>query len=103
MKEFDFKSVGKRMPYNVPEGFFDVAKEQAKCVALAGAGAKRPAIYKYAVAVAAVVMACGVVLWLDDYLSPQRQYDRLLAEVSTEVLWDYTCEYSIDNESDIFY
>ena len=23
MKQFDFEQVGKRMPYNVPDGFFD--------------------------------------------------------------------------------
>lgn len=34
MKEFDFKDVGKRMPYSVPEGFFDEARRTAAEIAV---------------------------------------------------------------------
>ena len=104
MKEFDFNSVGKRMPYSVPEEFFEVAKAQAKDRAIRGSRVFRPIIYKVAIAaVAAVLAVCGATVCFELYNSPDRQYERLLAEISTDVLWDYACEYNIDIDNEDIY
>ncbi len=100
---FDFQDVGQRMPYTTPEKFFQRAKARAKGITHNRGRTCIHIIYKVAVAAAAVVAACGVALWFEDYLSPERQYERLLAQTSTEVLWEYACECDIDAESEIFY
>lgn len=104
MKEFDFDSVGKRMPYNVPEGFFEQTKAKARNVGAGKPFRSREVLYRVAVAVvAAVVVICGVAVWLDDFYSPKKQYQRLLAEVSSDVLWEYACEYDTDVSSENLY
>ena len=104
MREFDFDSVGKRLPYSVPEGFIERAKVQAVDVAMVGVHPRRQMLPRVVMAAAAVVVAvCGTALWLVERNSPERRYERLLAQTSTEVLWEYACEYDVDTESDMFY
>ena len=33
-KEFDFKNIGKQMPYRTPDGFFDRMQEQVSALSL---------------------------------------------------------------------
>lgn len=93
MKEFDFDSVGKRLPYNVPEGFFEGAKSKARAI-----GTKRERVgislfYQIAVAAAVVLAICGAAICLEEFNSPESKYERMLADVSSDVLWEYACEY----------
>ena len=103
MKEFNFDNVGKRLPYSVPEQFFEGAKRRALSATTAVEKDRRGIFYRVAIAAAVVVAVCGTAVWLEVYRSPERQYDRLLAQTSTDVLWEYTCEYEMDTENDIFY
>ena len=101
MKDFDFSNVGKRLPYSVPEEFFSQAKAQAKanvtCTKRAiGYG---PIIYKVALAAATLLAICGAAVWLEVYTSPENQYERLLSEVSSDMLWEYVSEYDTDIEN----
>ena len=99
MREFDFDSVGKRMPYSAPEGFIPKAKSRAT-MALSEIGAPRHSVWsvvgRVAVAASVAVAVCGVAIWIERYSSPERQYDRLLAKLSSDVLWEYECECEAD-------
>lgn len=104
MKEFDFKSVGKRMPYSLPEGFLEKAKREA----LAAAAERnrthsRPVLYRVAIAAAVVLAVCGAAVWFEDFNSPESRYERMLADLSSEVLWEYACEYDSVAESEYIY
>lgn len=101
MKEFDFNSVGKRLPYSVPEEFFSQAKAQAKANAVTAKRevGYRPIIYKVAIAAATLLTICGAAMWVEQYNSPEKQYERLLSEVPSDMLWEYVCEYDTDIEN----
>ena len=99
MKEFDFNSVGKRLPYSVPEGFFAQAKAQAKSASAKRVVGHNTIIYKVALAAATLLAICGAAVWLEVYTSPENQYERLLSEVSSDLLWEYVSEYDTDIEN----
>lgn len=109
MKEFDFNNVGKRMPYRVPEGFFEQAKQRAKSIGEAGGSMRSNMgrmVARVAVAAAVGLAVCGTALWLEDFASPESRYERMLAEVSTDVLWEYSYDYDAEIgivEGDEFY
>lgn len=99
MKEFDFNSVGKRLPYSVPEGFFAQAKVQAKSASVKRVVGHNTIIYKVALAAATLLAICGAAVWFEAYNSPENQYKRLLSEVSSDMLWEYVSEYDTDIEN----
>ena len=103
MKEFDFDSVGKRMPYALPEGFFEQAKREAVTIATRGEQQRRPLFFKVAIAAAVVLAVCGAAVWFENFNSPENRYERMLAELSSEVLWEYACEYDTIADGEYLY
>ncbi len=101
MKKFDFEDVGKRMPYSVPEGFFERSKRQTLC---ATTEYRRPVnkSLRWAVAVAVVAMVCCAAWWSMEYNSPEKRYERMLAESSSDILWKFAGEYDSDIEREEF-
>ena len=93
MKEFDFDNVGKRLPYNVPEGFFEDAKLKACALDTKHNKMGMNLFFKIALAATVVLAICGAAVWFERFNSPESQYDRMLADLSSEVLWEYACEY----------
>ena len=65
-KEFDFNEIGKRMPYRVPETFFEDV--QAKVLKRAGEEKKRLRIRRLwwggSIALAVAAMLCGAVFFI---------------------------------------
>ncbi len=103
MKEFDFDNVGKRMPYSVPEEFFEKAKMDAKSAAVGVRGFRHGAnklVVRLAVAATVALAVCGAAFMLEDFNSPTSRYERMLADVSTDVLIEYAYDY--DTESEIY-
>ncbi len=103
MKEFDFNNVGRRMPYDVPEGFFESAKLKAKNLRTERSRSGRvtsPIAIWVTAAAAAILAVCGVALWLEDFNSPESRYERMLADVSTDVLWEYAYNHDVEIETD---
>ena len=99
MREFEFNDVGKRMPYSLPEGFLEEAKSRAKAASVSTQSSKRmPIVARLAIAASVVVVICGAAMWLGDFYSPEKRYDRLLSDLSSEVLWEFACEYDTDIE-----
>ena len=99
MKEFDFENVGKRMPYSVPEGFFESAKQRACEIATSQPRASHrgfaPMFFaRVAIAATVVLAVCGAAWWSIDYNSLERRHERLLAEISTELLMELVSEYA---------
>ena len=106
MREFEFENVGKRLPYTIPEGFIAEAKSRAKQRAGESHAYSRRAwviVGRVAAAAAVVLAICGAAIWVERAFSPEQQYERLLAELSSDVLWEYACEYAADVESLEFY
>ena len=93
MKEVDFDSVGKRLPYSIPEGFIESAKSRALTISARDKRSGMRILYRVAIAAAVVLAVCGAAVWLEGYTSPESRYERMLADVSSEVLWEYACEY----------
>ena len=64
-KEFDFKEIGKQMPYRTPEGFFE--RMQRETLARTVDERRKKRIYKLKVGMAAVLSAaavwCGIVFF----------------------------------------
>ena len=97
MREFDFDNIGKRMPYSLPEGFIEEAKSRAKAASMSPkSSTKMPIVARLAIAASVVVAVCGAAMWLGDFYSPEKRYDRLLANLSSDVLWEFACEYDVD-------
>ena len=106
MKEFDFDSVGKRLPYATPEGFFERAKMQAKSLDAGAQGLHRRRTFivtRVEIAAAVVLAVCGAAWWAWDYNSLENRYERMLAECSTDVLWEFAYEYDSDSDKTYFY
>lgn len=100
MREFDFDNVGKRMPYRLPEGFVEGAKSRAKAASVgAPTSRKMPLVVRLAIAASVVVAICSAAMWLGDFYSPEKRYDRLLSDLSSDVLWEFACEYDTDLET----
>ena len=97
MKEFDFENVGKRMPYSVPEGFFEGAKQRAKAIASSSQDAVHhgftPIFSRVAIAAAVALAIFGAAWWSYDYNSLERRHERLLADISTDLLMELVSEY----------
>ena len=107
MKEFDFENVGKRMPYSVPEGFFEEAKQRAVAIALPTQSAVRhgfaPMFSRVAIAATVVLAVCGAAWWSIDYNSLERRHERLLAEISTDLLMELVSECDVEVEDVEYY
>jgi len=92
MKQFDFNQVGKRMPYTVPDGFFDKFEEDV--MQSVKTETPQPKSHKKALRIAlrtALAIAAAVALFLvvqpllpkdnaDDFESVQLAYNNLSAE-----------------------
>ena len=59
-KDFDFKQIGKKMPYQVPEGFFE--KNQQVIMARVGAEMQRKKIYHIKLVVATVLSVAAMIV-----------------------------------------
>lgn len=100
MKEFDFNEVGRRMPYSVPEGFFEKAKHTATDAAAAKrpSGAKR--IVRWSLATAAAI-TLAVSSFIGVYAGRNKlalQYGQLLAQADIETVEDMAAGYAADYE-----
>lgn len=60
-KQFDFDNVGKRMPYNVPDGFFD---EMTQKLMAQAAQTKQPILHKRPVRLLLISLAAAACLAL---------------------------------------
>jgi len=112
-KEFDFENIGKRMPYEMPEGYMSSLEEKiaAKCTEQKKPdGARRIRLWTTAIAIAA--MLTGVIFVVsqkfngastpDNYAEVKDGYtemfDQMLDDMSDEELSEY-CDFV---ENDIF-
>ncbi len=108
MKEFDFNEAGRRMPYSVPEGFFDEAKHNAYAAIADSATRNRPQIMRstMAIASAATVFIGATVLGIhisrdrQTETDPQQQYCLLLTEVSDDTVEEISANYMEDIYND---
>ncbi|MBP3483071.1 MAG: hypothetical protein J6K28_06745 [Alistipes sp.] len=104
MKEFDFNEVGRRMPYSVPEGFFEKAEQNAYAAIADGTARHRPRIMRstMAIASAATVFIGATVLGIHTFrdrqtvTDPQQQYCLLLTEVSDNTVEEISANYMED-------
>lgn len=109
MKDFDFDNIGKRMPYHVPEGFFDEAKRRAITVCDENAVAGRTVILRRTAAIisaAAVLVGAAIVgIRLLDArhtaVDPEQYYVSLLSEVSDDTLEDLAGNYMEEISTDL--
>lgn len=97
MKGFDFNEVGKRLPYSVPEGFFDEARRNAKAVGMKPQASRNNAVLYWSFAAAAVAVLVvssflGVFTGSEQIL--MHRYDTLLAKASTEEVVDIAAGYA---------
>lgn len=86
-KDFDFKNIGKQMPYRTPDGFFDRMQEQV----LARAGVERRKKQHrikliVAVALTAAAMLTGLFFTADTDRSYSEAMDSFIAEMPDEEL-----------------
>ena len=109
MKEFDFTQAGKKMPYTVPDGFFDEAKRQALETAARTRQQRRPVFASVTVrriAVAASIAAIAAGAWFglrpaeESTDSLMARYEQLLATIDIEEAEDLAMFY--DDWQDIF-
>ena len=107
MKEFDFENVGKRMPYSVPEGFFEEAKRRAGEIAISAQGGVHrgfaPIFGRVAIAATVALALCGAAWWTVDYNSLERRHERLLADISTDLLMELVSEYDPTADESEYY
>lgn len=108
MKKFDFDNVGKRMPYNVPDGFFDEARKRACAITGDGRQARKPQVLRRAAAIAAaaaVIIGAAVIgLHLRGErpaaADPQQLYLSLLADASDDILEEMGANYMEEISND---
>ena len=107
MKEFDFENVGQRIPYGVPEGFFEGAKQRAKAIASSSQDAVyngfAPIFSRVAIAAAVALAIFGAAWWSYDYNSLERRHERLLADISTDLLMELVSECDVEVEDVEYY
>ena len=97
MKGFDFNEVGKRLPYSVPEGFFDEARRNAKAVGMKPQASRTKAVlyWSFAAATVAVLLVSSIVgMFSDKDKVLMYRYETLLAKASTEEVVDIAAGYA---------
>ncbi len=108
MNDFDFNSVGKRMPYKVEDGFFERFEEQVAAKALCdnkvGKGRKMSVRLRIPIRLAltaAAVLLVGMVVWRNLY--PQDTVDFDSVETAFAHLSEEDQQYLLDTyDEDIF-
>ena len=109
MKDFDFDNIGKQMPYRVPAGFFDEAKQRAVSVCGEHAVTGRKVILRRTAAIvsaAAVLIGAAIVgIRLLDArhtaVDPEQYYASLLSEVSDDTLEELAGNYMEEISTDL--
>ena len=80
-KEFDFKNIGKQMPYRTPDGFFDRMQEQVSARTKVEKHKKQ---LRMRLVIAATLAAAAMVLGLVSFLPVLRKRNKYLP---TLYLW----------------
>lgn len=104
-KGFEFENVGKRMPYDVPEGFMDEAKRQACELAARQPEKKASFVMTYMrpmVAAASIAILAGIGLWAafrpDESQRLMNRYENLLAAAD----YDTAAEFANYGDADFW-
>lgn len=101
-KDFDFKTVGKQMPYRTPEGFFEKMQEQ---VMERAQGGKQKRQHRMKLVVSTVFAAAAVLLGVIFFPASQPEVEQLPSNqliVSTDLEYAYpdTMDSYIEEMSD---
>ena len=114
-KDFDFNEIGKRMPYRVPDAFFE--NVQANVLKRAGEEKKRLRIHRLrwraSVALAIAAMLCGILFFVEvpKEVSQESLATDWIAQGETDAIELYLRDLSDDelqewiefSENDIYY
>lgn len=109
MNDLRFDDMGKKMPYTVPEGFFDEAKRRARGIASAERRTSPlRAIAGWAVAASIAAAAVGTALYMagarpDEQFAAtaEARYADLLTSASTETLYEISANYMEETQFDL--
>lgn len=89
-KDFDFKNVGKQMPYRTPDGFFEKVQEEVLERAQCG---KRKKQHRMKLIISATLAAAAVLLGVIFFPASQPEVEQLSATsliVSTDLDYSYS-------------
>lgn len=99
MKDFEFDDVGKRLPYSVPENFFDNARRTARAF---GMRPMRSRNHLLRMSLAAATAIFAVCTFIGVYANKKRilmfRYEQLLERATDEELSDMASGYAKDFE-----
>ncbi len=100
MKDFEFDDVGKRLPYSVPENFFDNSRRTAKALGMRPMQSRNHLVrMSLAAATAALFVVCT---FIGVYAGKKRilmfRYEQLLERATDEELSDMASGYAKDFE-----
>ena len=110
-QNFDFNSVGKKMPYTVPDGFFDQLEENVMNEVKAQPARKKATVLRMAIRAAIAIAAC-IALFLvvkkvlpqdndtitDDFENVELAFNNLSTDDQDYLLEVYQEELLLDND-----
>ena len=97
MKEFNFSEVGKRMPYEVPEGFFNEARRKASEIAVEHRTGANVWVRRSMTTAAAIALVSASLFGV--YASKNKltiKFEQFISQAEDETLEDMAAGYAAD-------